>query len=85
MQEKTTDEQTLRLKWKVVFPIVGGLLIIAIPFVRYTSVQENNTDKIEYNQEANKRRILNAVYISELKTEIKVLEKELKYCKEKLK
>ncbi|GAG96512.1 unnamed protein product, partial [marine sediment metagenome] len=46
--------------------------------------QDQNTEQIEYNKGAESRRTKKAVYISELKTEIKVLEKELKYCKDKL-
>ncbi len=83
--EKTTDEQTLKLKWKIVFPIIGSLLLISNGFTRYISVQDNHGDQIYYNNEASKRRIKNAINISELKREIKVLGKELQYCKDKLK
>jgi|TARA_R110002012_G_scaffold59944_1_gene156794 hypothetical protein len=83
MSEKTTDEQTLTLKWKVVFPVIGSLLLISNGFTRYISVQEHNRDQIVYNNEAQKRRIKKAVFVSELQTEIKVLKKELNYCKER--
>tara|TARA_R110000803_G_scaffold156158_1_gene220703 strand:+ start:1058 stop:1303 length:246 start_codon:yes stop_codon:yes gene_type:complete len=81
MSEITTDEQTLKLKWKIVFPIIGSLLLISNGFTRYISVQDNHGERIKYNQEAGKRRIKNAVYVSELKSEIKTLEKELRKCK----
>lgn len=81
MSEITTDEQTLKLKWKIVFPIIGSLLLISNGFTRYISVQDNHGERIKYNQEAVKRRIKNAVYVSELKSEIKTLEKELRKCK----
>ena len=80
MSEITTDEQTLKLKWKIVFPIIGSLLLISNGFTRYISVQDNHGERIKYNQEASKRRIKNAVYVSELKSEIKTLEKELRKC-----
>ena len=85
MQEKTTDEQTLKLKWKIVFPVIGSLLLISNGFTRYISVQTNHGQQIKYNSEASKRRIKNAIQISEFRTEINVLKKELQYCKEKLK
>tara|TARA_R110002020_G_scaffold76193_3_gene193400 strand:+ start:143 stop:400 length:258 start_codon:yes stop_codon:yes gene_type:complete len=83
MIEKTTDEQTLTLKWKVVFPIIGFLLLVSNGFTRYISVQDHHGERITYNSNAQKRRIKNAIHISELTTEIKVLNKELNYCKER--
>ena len=84
MVEKTTDEQTLKLKWKVVFPIIGSLLLISNGFTRYISVQTNHGEQIIYNQEANKRRTKNAIKILKLEIEIGVLKKELNYCNKKL-
>jgi hypothetical protein len=79
MEAKTTDEQTITLRWKVVFPIVGALILISNILNRYMSVQEYHGQQIIYNSDAQKRRIKTAVLISELETEIKMLKKELKY------
>ena len=84
MVEKTTDERTLKLKWKVVFPIIGTLLLISNGFTRYISVQNTHGEQIIYNQEANKRRTKNAIKILKLEINISVLKKELEYCKNKL-
>ena len=80
MSEQTTDEGILRLRWKVVFPVVGFLLVVSNMFTRYISVLSTHTEQIEYNSEATKRRIKNAVNILKLETEIKDLKIELEDC-----
>ena len=79
----TTDEGVLKLRWKVVFPVIGFLLLVSNGFTRYVSVQDQHGEQIQYNQDANKRRTKNAVIILKLEIEISVLKKELQYCKKK--
>lgn len=80
MSEQTTDDGILKLRWKVVFPVVGFLLLVSNMFTRYISVLNENTDKIDYNLEANQRRIKNAINILKLENEIVHLKDELKKC-----
>jgi len=78
----TTDEQTIKLKLKVVAPIVGFLLLVSNGFTRYVSVQNQHTEDIEYHDGATKRRIKNAVEKLRLELEVKNLKHQLKQCKD---
>ena len=82
MSEQTTDEGILKLKWKVAFPIVGFLLIVSNMFTRYISVLSTHTDQIEYNEEATKRRIKNAIKELNYEIDIKDLKEQLELCKD---
>ena len=83
MENKTTDEKTIVLKWKVVIPIIGFLLVVSNLFTRWISVIEQNTDKIFYNEESGKRRIKNSQKETLYLIEIKDLKHELKECEKK--
>ena len=80
MVEKTTDESIIKLRLKVIIPIVGFLLVVSNMFTRYISVLSSNTNQIEYNDGASKRRIKNAIENLKLESEIKDLTDKLKDC-----
>ena len=80
MVEKTTDESIIKLRLKVIIPVVGFLLVVSNMFTRYISVLSSNTDQIIYNDGASKRRIKNAIKNLKLENEIKDLTYKLKDC-----
>ena len=83
MVEKTTDESIIKLRLKVIIPVVGFLLVVSNMFTRYISVLSSNTDQIIYNDGASKRRIKNAIKNLKLENEIKDLTYKLKDCENK--
>ena len=56
----TTDEQTIKLKLKVVIPVVAFLLVASNFATRYLTIQERNTEEIKYNDKAQRRRVKNS-------------------------
>jgi len=70
-------------KWVKVFFYVGGFLILSTNTINYwiTTVRDNR-DAIEYEKEANKRRLNHALEKLDYQTTIKELTKDLKACQE---
>ena len=85
VDEKTIDQKSTLWNNKMLITFVVSLVISTNAGSVFVQQQKYNTQQIIYNAGANQRRIDKAVYISELKIEINVLEKELQYCKDKIK
>ena len=77
MPDTTTDEQTIKLKLKVVVPVVAFLLIASNFATRYLTIQERNTEEIKYNDEAHRRRVDNATLKLKLQLENERLKREI--------
>ncbi|GAG27591.1 unnamed protein product [marine sediment metagenome] len=85
VEHKTIDQKTTLWNNKIGVAFAISLIIGTNAASVFMQQQKQNTEQIEYNKGAESRRTKKAVYVSELKTEIKVLKKELQYCKDKLK
>lgn len=73
----TTDEQTIKLKLKVVVPVVAFLLVASNLATRFITVQDRNAEDIIYNDEAHRRRVQNATLLLKLELENERLKREL--------
>lgn len=77
---KSIDEQMFSMKWKTFIPMIFFIIIgtntVSLTLQRLSNVEE----QAEYDINANKRRISNAVKDLEYKRKIEGLEKELKKC-----
>ena len=90
MKEETTiDEKTISLKLKLAIPIMFSLLVVSNGFTAYSYQIDENAKDVLYNEEKTARKLKNQlekveqlIYISELKSEIKVLKKELKHIED---
>ena len=76
----TTDEQTIKLKLKVVVPVVAFLLVASNLATRFITVQDRNAEDIKYNDEAHRRRVKTATMILKLELENERLHRTLKNC-----
>jgi len=77
---KSIDEQMFSMKWRTFIPMIFFIIIgtntVSLTLQRLSNVEE----QAEYDINANKRRISNAVKDLEYKRKIEGLEKELKKC-----
>lgn len=85
MNEQTTDEGMLKLRWRLAVPIIISLLIGSNGFTAYSYQIDENAKDVAYNEEKTARKLKNQlekveqlIYISELKAEIIHLKHELK-------
>lgn len=78
--EKTIDEGSSRWGNKALIYAFAGLLVGSNILNAYVNQQSNNTEKIQLNDEAQRRRIKNAVKELNYQITIKDLNKELKDC-----
>ena len=85
MNRKTIDKKATLWNNKMAITFVISLIFGTNAGSVFIQQQKHNTQQIIYNSEANKRRIKTAVFISELTIQIDILQKELDYCKEKIK
>jgi hypothetical protein len=80
---KSIDEQMFSMKWRTFIPMIFFIIVgtntVSLTLQRLSNVEE----QAEYDINANKRRISNAVKDLEYKRKIEGLEKELKNCKKK--
>ena len=81
-EEKTIDQLRFGLTPRVALSVVGFLLVVSNLFTRHIIVIEQNEQNIIKNDEANRRRIKNAMLESELKQKIRTLNTQLKDCKD---
>lgn len=76
----TTDEQMFSMKWKTFVPMIFFIIIgtntVSLTLQRISSVEE----RAEYDNNATKRRISNAVKDLEYKRKIEGLLRDLKKC-----
>ena len=76
----TTDEQMFSMKYKTFIPMIFAIILgtntVSLTLQRISNVEE----QAEYDNNATKRRISNAVKDLESKRKIEGLEKELKNC-----
>ena len=78
---KSIDEQMFSMKWKTFIPMIFFIIVgtntVSLTLQRLSNVE----DQAEYDNNATKRRIINAVKDLEYKRKIEGLVKELKDCK----
>ena len=78
----TTDEQMFSMKWKTFIPMIFFIIVgtntVSLTLQRISNVEE----QAEYDNNATKRRISNAVRELEHKRKIEGLVKDLKKCQE---
>ena len=79
----TTDEKIFSMKWKNFVPMVFAIIISTNTVSLILNNQLANTEKIEYNNDANKRRIKNQAKELEYKMKIHELQERVRDCKEK--
>lgn len=77
---ETTDEKIFSMKWKNFLPMVGFIIISTNTVSIIVNNQMENTRQIEYNNNANKRRIKNQAKELEFKMKIHELEEKLSDC-----
>jgi uncharacterized Fe-S cluster-containing MiaB family protein len=82
MEEKTIDQKSTLWNNKMAITFVISIILGTNAFNSYISDIYHNKEQIEYNAEANKRRLLNAIKKHELEQEIIFLEFQLKECNE---
>ena len=80
MENKTIDESSNRWGNKALMYAFAGLLVGSNILNAFVNQQAYNTEKIELNEETNRRRIKNAVKELNYQITIKDLNKELKDC-----
>ncbi len=76
----TTDEAIFSMRYKAFLPLLLGVIITTNTATGLIFNQNENTEQIDYNEEATKRRIKNAIQELEYQIEIKDLKKELTDC-----
>ena len=81
--ENTTDEHIFSMKYRNFVLMLFSLVVGTNTGTGLIFNQEQNTLKIEYNNERHDRKIKSAIEKAKLELRIETLEKELKYCKEK--
>lgn len=78
---KETQEGLFVMKWRNFIPMMLMVIVGTNTASIFYQKQNRNSEAIAYNNEANKRRILNAIEISELKHDKEALEIELIKCR----
>jgi len=84
-EPKTIDQKTTLWNNKMALAFAISLIIGTNAFNTYVQDIYYNKEQIKYNEGASKRRLSNAIKEIKLELIIETLEKELKYCKDKLK
>ena len=79
-EEKTIDQKNTLWNNRVLLSSFAVLILGTNAFNAYIHQQETNTFWIEYNAEADKRRLTHAIEKHEYKAEIKDLREKIKNC-----
>jgi hypothetical protein len=79
-EEKTIDQKSTLWNNKMAITFAISIMIGTNTLSVFVQQQQHNTEQIAYDEDANKRRIENAVEKLKLEIDVDVLKKELKLC-----
>jgi hypothetical protein len=82
MGEKTIDQKSTLWNNKMALTFVATLILGTNTGSVFIQQQQTNTEQIEYNKDAEKRRLKHAIIKHELEQEIIFLKFQLKECNE---